>query len=462
MRPQRSFAFLRTLTGQMTVIVVLAVLVGAILTGGVLLVLSDPQRMGQGTDMPELDAASEAARIATIVQDVRPLTSSSDIRALISRAATPHEHITLMDLTQASGTVANAQGQGDLQRIRTELSDHWRIQTLVSTQVGDRSGALVIPLDGQRALAFVVAKNQAAQFFVLAQSGLAASIIFLLVVFLSTYAIHRVTKPLAALAVAAEAFGRSAQGGDILPATGPLEVARVASAFNDMRNRVRRLVDERTRMLAAISHDLRTPLTRLRLRTERVAGTETREAMLDDIDTIEAMVTATLSYLRDGQLSEAPELMDLPSFLQTVCGEYSDTGHDVTYHGPARLDFVCRPVGLKRAVSNIVDNGLRFGTQVMISLLEPSPGQARIEIADDGPGILIELHEKVFEPYFKVDRARSADSKSFGLGLAIAREIIVRDGGDITLSNNAPSGLVVSLRLKPADVSGVPALRNIS
>ncbi len=455
MTSARSFAPLRTLTGQITVLVVLAVLVGAILTGGLLFWISDTQKMGAA---PELDAASEAARIATIVREVRPIGSPADINAFISRVAAPHEHITLTGLTGVSGVAPNAGRQDDLQRIRSELSEHWHLQALFST----RSDVIIVPLDGRRALAFVVTKSQMAQFFILAQAGLVASIVLLMVIFLSTYAIYRVTRPLAAFAVAAEAFGRSAQAGDVLQATGPLEVARVASAFNDMRNRVRRLVDERTRMLAAISHDLRTPLTRLRLRTERVTETEGRDAMLDDIDTIQAMLTATLSYLRDGQLSEAPAFIDLPSFLQTICDEYSDTGHDVTYVGPARLELVCRPVGLKRAVSNIVDNGLRFGTHVTISLQAQAEGRARIEIADDGPGILVELYEKVFEPYFKVDQARGPDSKGFGLGLAIAREIIVRDGGDIGLSNNSPTGLVVSLRLKPAVAPDTPSSRNIS
>ncbi len=450
---------LRTLTGQITALVVLAALVGAVLTGGLLFWLAYHQKTGQTTGMmPELDAASEAARVATIVREAKTIASPAGVRAFLADAEAPHEHIRLTDLSEASSVAGRAREAVELQRIRAELSLNWHIQTFFSR----KPGVIVVPLDQRRALAFVITKGQVAQLFILAQSGLAASIIFLLVIFLSTYAIYRVTRPLAAFAVAAESFGRSAQEGETLPATGPLEVARVASALNDMRNRVRRLVDERTRMLAAISHDLRTPLTRLRLRSERIPEAEGRDALLDDIDTIEAMVAATLSYLRDGRLTEAPQLMDLPSFLQTACDEYGDTGHDVTYQGPARLDFACRPVGLKRALSNIVDNGLRFGTQVTIALAGQAEGGVIIDVTDDGPGIPVELHEKVFEPYFKADQARSADGKSFGLGLAIAREIIVRDGGDIHLSHNLPTGLVVSLRLKPAELPGTPSSRNIS
>ncbi len=447
---------LRTLTGQITALVVLAALVGAVLTGATLFWLAYNQKTGM---TPELTAASEAARIATIVREARPMGSADDIQTFIREAEAPHEHITLVDLSGASNGPAPAGDSADLKLIRSELSTNWHLQTLFSS----RSGAIIVPLDQARGLAFVVSKGQVAQLFILAQFGLAASIILLMMIFLSTYAAHRLTKPLEAFAGAAEAFGRSAEAGETLPATGPLEIAGVASAFNDMRGRVRRLVAERTRMLAAISHDLRTPLTRLRLRTERVvAQQEGREAMLEDIDTIEAMLQATLSYLRDGQVSEAPEFIDLPSFLQTLCDAYADTGHDVTYRGPARFEFVCRPGALKRAVSNIVDNGLRFGTHVTIALSGQAPGRADIEIADDGPGIPAELHDKVFEPYYKVDQARTADGKSFGLGLAIVREIIVRDGGEVVLSNRAPSGLVVGLRLKSVASPGTPPLRNIS
>ncbi len=451
---------LRTLTGQITALVILAALVGAVLTGATLFWLAYNQKTGMA---PELTAASEAARIATIVREARPMGSDGDVQAFLSEAQAPHEHITLTDLSHASPVPARADDRADLKRIRHELSTNWHQQTLFSGRPGDRSGAIVVPLDRTRGLTFVVSQGQVAQLFILAQFGLAASIILLMMIFLSTYAAHRLTKPLQAFAGAAEAFGRSAEAGETLPATGPLEIAGVASAFNNMRGRVRRLVAERTRMLAAISHDLRTPLTRLRLRTERVvAQQEGREAMLEDIDTIEAMLQAALSYLRDGQVSETPEFIDLPSFLQTLCDAYSDTGHDVVYRGPARFEFVCRPDALKRAVSNIVDNGLRFGTRVTIALSGQAPDRADIDISDDGPGIPAELHDKVFEPYYKVDQARTADAKSFGLGLAIVREIVVRDGGEVVLRNTAPTGLVVSLRLKSVASSGTPPLRNIS
>jgi signal transduction histidine kinase len=230
---------------------------------------------------------------------------------------------------------------------------------------------------------------------------------------------------------------------------GPREIAQVAQAFNDMRKRVRSLVDERTRMLAAISHDLRTPLTRLRLRLERVAQVAERHSMLNDISTIDAMISETLGYLRDGESSEATALVDLPSLLQTICGEFNDVGHDVHYSGPSRLAFACQSRSLTRAVTNIIENGIKHGSSVTVALAQAKPADTCIEISDNGPGIAPELLEKVFEPFFKADPARAPlGARGFGLGLSIARDIIERHGGSITLLNGSPRGLTVSMMLK--------------
>jgi signal transduction histidine kinase len=215
-----------------------------------------------------------------------------------------------------------------------------------------------------------------------------------------------------------------------------------------MRRRIRKLVDERTGMLAAISHDLRTPLTRLKLRSERLEDTSARGAMLNDISAIDCMVRGALTYLRDGGMSEAEQLVDLPSLLQTICNGYSDIGSDVVYFGPARLNFVCRAEGLTRAVMNIIDNGVKHGTHVGVSLVKQGSEAVEIEVFDDGPGIPPDFREKVFEPFFKADSARTASRGGFGLGLSIARDIIHRHGGSITLSDRTPRGLRVRVLLK--------------
>ena len=146
-------------------------------------------------------------------------------------------------------------------------------------------------------------------------------------------------------------------------------------------------------MLAAISHDLRTPLTRLKLRSERLEDTGTRGAMLNDISAIDFMVRGALTYLRDGATAEALQLVDLPSLLQTICDGYSDIGSDIVYSGPARLNFICRAEELTRAMMNIIDNGVKHGIQVGVSLEKQGSEGVRIEVWDDGPGIPVDTRE---------------------------------------------------------------------
>ncbi|WP_456855843.1 sensor histidine kinase [Bradyrhizobium sp. USDA 4501] len=200
-------------------------------------------------------------------------------------------------------------------------------------------------------------------------------------------------------------------------------------------------------MLAAISHDLRTPLTRLRLRTERVGDDTLRPAMLGDIAKMTRMINETLEYLREDARSEAASFIDLPSFLQTICSDFADMGHAVSYAGPARLPYACRPRALSRAATKIVENAVKHGSKVAVTLRPMEAGHIEIEVADDGPGIPPALHDKVFEPFFKADSARQEGG--FGLGLSIAQDIAKRHGGSIALSLREPSGLLVSMLLPP-------------
>ena len=209
-----------------------------------------------------------------------------------------------------------------------------------------------------------------------------------------------------------------------------------------MRKRVRTLVDERTKMLAAISHDLRTPLTRLRLRTERLDDPATREPMLRDIATINDMLSETLAYLREGGRMEPVQLVDLPSLLQTICSQFSDIGFSVSYDGPDRLPLACRGDALTRAV------GTKHANNVIVTLHALNDGGAMIDISDDGPGIPAPARDRVFEPFYKGDNARrSTGGGGFGLGLSIARDIVKRQGGDIELLDNDPHGLLVRLTI---------------
>jgi signal transduction histidine kinase len=268
--------------------------------------------------------------------------------------------------------------------------------------------------------------------------------------FLSLYAVRWITAPLSSVASVARAFGHFPDNGEALREDGPFEIAQVAEALNDMRKRVSSLVDERTNMLQAISHDLRTPLTRLRLRVERLSNDSQREKMLQDIAIVSDMLGETLAFLREGCQSEAAHLVDVPSLLQTVCAQFTDVGYQVSYLGPARYAFACRARALTRAVTNIVDNGTKHGAVVTVALKVQNDDSVRIEVSDDGPGIPGPLREKVFEPFFKADTARRCPGPgqgSFGLGLSIARDIVRSHGGEIKLLDHAPHGLTVCLSI---------------
>jgi signal transduction histidine kinase len=232
----------------------------------------------------------------------------------------------------------------------------------------------------------------------------------------------------------------------VAPAVVALTIVAIVALSREMRTRIRTLLDDRTRLLAAISHDLRTPLTRLRLRAERTAP-EARDGMLRDIDRIGRLLDETLEYLRSDLRAERFERTDLASLVQTICAEFADVGYAVSYEGPSRLAWMCRPSALARAVTNIIDNATKHGTSVGIAL-HVGNDAVHIDVCDDGQGIPISLHAKVFEPFFKIEApAASVDPVGFGLGLAIARDVVKGHGGVIELRNRPFGGLLVRLSL---------------
>jgi len=255
-----------------------------------------------------------------------------------------------------------------------------------------------------------------------------------------------VNHPLIAFARAAERVGVDVNA-PMLPEQGPAQLKRVIRAFNEMQNRLQRYLSDRTRMLGAISHDLRTPLTRLRLRIETDRAAEEKSKVLGDIEIMESMLTSTLSFIRGVDDVEAAEIVDLDSLLQTVCDLVSDTGGEVTYTGPGRSRYYCKQQSMMRALTNVVANAAKYGARAEVSLSRHEQGGLKIEIADDGPGIADSEKAKVFEPFYRTAAARDTDRQGMGLGLAIARSIILAHGGTIELRDREPNGLIVIVTL---------------
>ncbi len=214
-----------------------------------------------------------------------------------------------------------------------------------------------------------------------------------------------------------------------------------------MQVRLQRMLGDRTLMLGAISHDLRTPLTRIRLRIETGRTEDERARMLADIELLESMLTSTMSFVRGVDDAEPQEAVDLDLALQTVCDLISDVGGNVSYQGPSRCRYQCRPQAMMRALANVVSNAAKYGPQAHVVLSHVAGSGFLIEVTDDGPGIAPDEMSKVFEPFYRTAAARERDSEGMGLGLSIARSIILAHGGSIELSAAQPHGLVVRIML---------------
>ncbi len=258
-----------------------------------------------------------------------------------------------------------------------------------------------------------------------------------------------VSAPLLRFAQAAERVGLDVHA-PAFAEQGPAEVRRVIRAFNQMQIRLQRMLTDRTLMLGAISHDLRTPLTRLRLRIETGPLEEDKPKMLADIESMESMLTSTLSFVRGVEDAEAAEDVDLGLTLQTVCDMISDVGGDVSYEGPAKCRYLCKPQAMMRALTNVIVNAAKYGSRASVRL-ERVPGSGfAIDVRDNGPGIPDEEKPKVFEPFYRTRSARDRDSQGMGLGLSIARSVVLSHGGTIELSDAVPHGLVVRITLPAA------------
>jgi signal transduction histidine kinase len=263
---------------------------------------------------------------------------------------------------------------------------------------------------------------------------------------LSLWAMRALTAPLAAFADAAAAFGLRSDHA-ALSEHGPEEVRKAARAFNLMRDRIKRLMQERTAMLAAVGHDLRTPITRLRLRAEFIEDEAVREQMMRDLEQLNGLVQSALSFLRDGQTPDTSTTVDLAALLQTVCDEFGDLGNKVRYEGPDHLPAKLRPDDLYRAVSNLVGNAIRFGTEVVVTL-NATDRTVLIDVEDNGPGIPDCDKDKMVQPFVRGDAARNMNNKDgFGLGLSITRVVAEAHGGHLSLHDRSPSGLLARLEL---------------
>jgi signal transduction histidine kinase len=350
-------------------------------------------------------------------------TDSTDIRIGFSAVQRPHEH---RHTGWHGPRDAHAQGrQGPTPRAATDL--------VVAVQLEDGRWLNTVSL--------APPPDSFWRWSTLLSLSLAAMVLSGLMILM----VRCITRPLACLALAADRFGR----GETVPPLaeqGPLDVQETIRAFNHMRARLERFVQDRTRMLAAISHNLRTPITALRVRAELIDELDTRSKILATLDEMQGITEATLAFVREEVAQEDTRLLDLDALLQSVCDDLSDMGKDVTFTGPGKTLYRCRSVSLRRALSNLVENAVAYGQRARVTLTEERDVLC-ITIADDGPGIAAPDIERVFEPFIRLEASRSRETGGVGLGMTMARSIVRGHGGDITLTNRPEGGLRVTVRV---------------
>jgi signal transduction histidine kinase len=271
-------------------------------------------------------------------------------------------------------------------------------------------------------------------------------VLFLVSIAFLAYLVARMTtRPLKQLAQAAKDLGQDINHAP-LELAGASEIRQASAAFNAMQARIRQYILQRTQMLAAITHDLQTPLTRMRLRLEKVSDCELQERLIGDLSAMQAMVREGLDLARSMDTTETMTALDLDSLLDSVCADAADAHQHVTLSGRANMALLGRPMDLRRCLVNLIDNAVKYGQQATV-IVDRMGGAARIRIRDKGPGIADAELARVFEPFYRIEGSRSRESGGTGLGLTIARNIAEQHGGSIALTNHPDGGLEVTLVL---------------
>ena len=432
------FLTLRTIRGQITALVITSIVaIHLIMT--VIFLISRPDQ----SDQPDPSIDRGHAQFAAAVQ-LLGAADPADRPRLMADLARAFPKLDIEPLPPGLIVSETGDSEGlDLRGLHRRLDSSYRIFALANDQKRHKVG-IALP-DGSMISARVLRDSRSRPFW--AGSWIATLLFAIVSVsLLSLWAARALTAPLSSFAKAAESFSLNGAAA-ALPERGPEEIRFVAKAFNRMHEHITTLIDDRTKMLAAISHDLRTPITRMRLRAEFIEDEGHRRRMMSDLDQMRSMLESVLSFLRNDRKLEAMTLTDIASTLQLVADQFADFGHKVSYEGPQHAMATVRPDDLTRSVTNLVENSVRYSTLATIRLAV-SPDTATIEVEDDGPGISDPRKEVMLEPFVRGDNARNMDETAgFGLGLSIARAIVLAHGGKLSLHDRRPHGLIVRIEL---------------
>ena len=449
----------RSLFGQIVLALVAGILVAQL--AGTWLLLDDRSRFGD-----RLRREYAAQRIAGIIS-VLDAAPAEERPRLVRALSVPPTRLTLDEPWQAGGAELGPEASVFLQRVARELERPLPLQVLSirhvpraerrpgrDTERPDRhmrhDGPLVLLAVTQARLGdgtvvtFRHALPQPPSDWPLRLLGLLA-LLAIVVALLSGWAVRRLTRPLASLANAADGLARNLDQKP-LDEKGPQEVARAARSFNAMQRSLKAYLETRAQALAGVSHDLRLPLTRLRLRLEQLPENDARAAMQRDIEEMDAMVGGTLDYLRAGADTEQAVKLNLVALLEGLAEDAEAAGAKVSLHGTA-APLTARPQALRRCLANLIDNARRYGGGEVDVTLVDNASLVEIRIEDRGAGIPAEERERVFEPYVRLEASRARHTGGTGLGLAIARAVARAHGGEVALAGRAGGGTAAVVTL---------------
>lgn len=449
----------RSLFGQIVLALVAGILVAQL--AGTWLLLDDRSRFGD-----RLRREYAAQRIAGIIS-VLDAAPAEERPRLVRALSVPPTRLTLDEPWQAGGAELGPEASVFLQRVARELERPLPLQVLSIRHVPraerrpgrdmerqDRhvrhDGPLVLLAVTQARLGdgtvvtFRHALPQPPSDWPLRLLGLLA-LLAIVVALLSGWAVRRLTRPLASLANAADGLARNLDQKP-LDEKGPQEVARAARSFNAMQRSLKAYLETRAQALAGVSHDLRLPLTRLRLRLEQLPENDARAAMQRDIEEMDAMVGGTLDYLRAGADTEQAVKLNLVALLEGLAEDAEAAGAKVSLHGTA-APLTARPQALRRCLANLIDNARRYGGGAVDVTLVDNASSVEIRIEDRGAGIPAEERERVFEPYVRLEASRARHTGGTGLGLAIARAVARAHGGEVALAGRAGGGTAAVVTL---------------
>ncbi len=252
-------------------------------------------------------------------------------------------------------------------------------------------------------------------------------------------------KPIQRMAQAAYELGENLNHPALNESSGPVEVRQAAAVFNQMQDRLKLQLAERSRFLAAISHDLRTPLTRMKLRAEKISDGKLQSSFQEDLNEMAAMIDAAMDYLRGTGQPEAHQLLDITALVYSMAEDAQYRGEPISVSGKS-APVMAQPMAMRRCLNNLIENAIRYGERADIHIGE-TPDKVVISISDSGPGISEDKMEAVFAPFYRIEESRNRNTGGIGLGLSIARDIVVQQGGSLTLRNGAEKGLIATLTL---------------